>query len=63
MPSTLFKMQQVQNAPHVLPPATRALLCGLAHQLQVGYWSEHGPGLHVVSIHPTCGPYKVWVKF
>ena len=25
--------------------------------------SEHGPGLHVVSGHPMCGPYKVLVKF
>jgi hypothetical protein len=59
VPSTPFGQQQVQIA----PPATKALLCGLAHyQQQLGYQSEHGPGLHVVSVHPIGCPYKVLVN-
>jgi hypothetical protein len=29
---------------------------------QLGDWSEHDPSLHVVSVHPMCGPYRVLVK-
>jgi hypothetical protein len=45
---------------HHLPPG----LCSVVwhYQLQLGYWSEHGPGLHVVSVQPMCGPYRVLVK-